>query len=150
MRILGVDPGGTTGVCLYDTDAHHLERWQLLGRLNAESMIDILLKRSDVVVIEEFVITATTHKKSRQPDAMYIIGACEWLSIQHDVPFEISKLVSKKHAPDATLRALDMYKAGMKHSNDAARHIVSYMIRNDLVDLGEMLALIDTQKEIEK
>lgn len=81
-RVLGIDPGGTTGACLIEWDGRFpltadtvtvLDHWQLSFE-EVPWWARITLPRADHVAIEKFLITPQTAKNSREYEALYVIG----------------------------------------------------------------------------
>jgi hypothetical protein len=133
MRIIAVDPGGTTGLARFDSDTDTLEALQL-PPLEACAWVEMALNvgpgppgaGADLVVAEFFTISGGTLKKSRTGsyDALHTFGAVKYLAwragidFRHQKPAEAMGLVS-----DDVLRAMGMYVTG-DHARDAVRHVV--------------------------
>lgn len=86
----------------------------------------------DNVVCEKFIINATTHQKTRQYDALYIIGLV--LATYHRRGFRNVMLQTPAHAKtfakDAKLRHMKWWDGSPGgHANDAARHLLTYTAR---------------------
>ena len=87
----------------------------------------------DVVVIERFVIMASTLKKSRagMHNALDIIG---WVTLEAEhLGFEVVKQtpVQGKAVSDERLKEEGLYWPGHGHFNDAARHFYIWRARNE-------------------
>lgn len=137
---MAVDPGGTTGWCLWDDEAP--------APLAAEDQpydflrkAHLLLQRDDAdrstVVCERFVITAATAKKSQQPDALHQIGALGYLARYEaglDVHFQNPADVMRL-ATDERLRKLGWYVPGKGHANDALRHLAVWCAKSGRIEL---------------
>lgn len=92
VNILGIDPGNVTGGAWYSRESG--DDHASIGALEIPDGLDGLadwLDREipavfDLVVIEDFVVNAQTHRKTREPDAMRGVGyAMGWAHI-HGVP----------------------------------------------------------------
>lgn len=132
--ILGVDPGGTVGVSLYDHNADvavvGLELPALaFGAFARELLGDV--EPPWVVACERFVIGQQTHKKTRQHDAIEVIGVLRNLCAWHYLEFDLQMAgAAKRLVKNDLLRAVGVYAptAG-GHANDASRHVWLYVAR---------------------
>lgn len=136
MITIAVDPGKVTGIAIWfhEHDPHvkpYLE--EIEGRIKALDWLSLALityTNDEVeVVCEYFRITQTTGRLSQQYDALYIIGALEFLCHVHKVPFHTQETNVKVFASDRKLKELEWYKASKGgHQNDAARHLLWRLI----------------------
>jgi hypothetical protein len=86
------------------------------------------------LVIEKFTITNETAKKSRQYDALNIIGVFRHYSYMSDWPLTLQSPGSaKKLGTDDRLKDLGWYTPGKGHANDAARHLLLYCVNNEII-----------------
>jgi len=129
MRVLAVDPGGTTGLAFYSGADDYFHSWQMTGF--DEVVREIPGWQPDVIVCESFTIRSNTHKLdagafSHTTD---LIGACRLIALRDGAEFvRQSPAQAKGFATDAKLRTLRWYstiKGG--HSNDASRHLLTYL-----------------------
>jgi hypothetical protein len=146
--VCAVDPGGMTGFATYTAGEEVLEsRFSSCevpeGRIGFRTFFDNFLSDYTVqhVVCEDFVITPQTLKKSRQMDALRIIG---WLELTCDkigIPFTLQRPVDgKAFATDAKLKAVGAYAAGTAgHCNDASRHLVTFLVKQGEADVLDRL-----------
>lgn len=133
MKIVAIDPGGTTGVCEYDTeseemfqsqigpDKHHKELYQLLQALYP-----------DVVVCERFNYQRRELDKgvSLVLVSREYIGVCELWTQTNEVPLAMQQPSCMKLFPDYKLKRIGIYRPGMVHANDATCHLLYYMTVN--------------------
>ena len=148
--ILSIDPGGTTGVAIYESGQFRsLEipdgkaafyRW--FGGITDSADLEDL-----TVVCESFTIPTATASKSRQDDPYMILGYLSGWCLLHSVPLHVqSPGQAKSFSTDSKLRRIGWYE-GTKggHANDAARHLLVYLVthRSDhsVEDLLATLAL---------
>lgn len=121
--IIGVDPGGTTGLA-----------WVLNGQfesvdlppLEAMDKVDELVRRRvpTVIAAERYNITAQTIKKTRQYDALEVIGACRWLAYRYHASFLLQSAGEAQRAGNReVLRVLGWWKPGGDHLNKAAAQV---------------------------
>lgn len=120
--ILGVDPGGSTGLALIDAVKMSLE---FVGKLPIEEFyehIPNLVSQAGAVGIERFTIGPQTLRHSRQPEAMYAIGATLAECHRQDVMVDIQTPADAKRSfPDHVLKELGVWDKN-EHIRDAIRH----------------------------
>lgn len=139
---LAVDPGGTTGFSVADSDTGELliaaqkepfdfQQWL---QFQAERLGDKL-----TVVCERFTITQRTLKVSRggSYDALEVIGTLRYFSLRHcgrdlafQQPAEVMQLVT-----DSRLKAMGWYQKALPHSNDSLRHLAVWLAHRRVIDL---------------
>jgi len=140
VRILAVDPGGTTGWVTYDTDTEEFRSGQEADRhefcvLAAEA----LHFGVGTVVCEDFRITVQTAKKSQQPDALKIIGTTEYLATIEGAAFVLQTPGdAKRFSTDTRLKKAGFWTPGRRHANDAARHLFLFMAKKGLLNAVEV------------
>lgn len=135
-RVVGVDPGGTTGLAVVTfgedsievTVAAELDRrstYQYLYRMLNETDHDPIV----AIAVEKFVITARTAKLTNQPDALKVIGAVEALAlvtggtvrVEEQLPVDAKTAWSNSRLAEYGLSV----KGG--HAKDALRHAMFYL-----------------------
>lgn len=145
IRVLGVDPGGTTGLAVLDATA---SRWwgtkfdQLKGidlvRAYIESLVADPAVQPDLVAVEKFVVSRRSGRSSSAQAgeaARLIIGGVQQLCQQHGVRFvQRPAGIVKPWATDRRLDAAGLLAPtkGLGHARDAARHALYAAVR----DLG--------------
>lgn len=138
--ILAIDPGLTTGWATFDglsEETNDFRSGMVKGRYEFYEWFYKQLSRFYsgmnhlTVVMERFTITAATAKKSPQMDPLYIIGHVEAICHRDDIPFEF-QLPSQamSFATNDKLRAVNWYKPGPGHDNDAARHLLLWLVKH--------------------
>lgn len=121
MRILGVDPGGTTGAAIIKLPEMRLEDTYKLNIGEVFDMAFHLVGYVDLVAIERYVITARTAQLSQQPAAMYVTGALMMAAHRGNVPLEFEGISdSKASFPDEVLEQLGVWSSN-EHVRDATR-----------------------------
>jgi len=124
VRTLGIDPGGTTGLCLVEhsrvLDYTELTFDELLG----DGILEGFMPRADAVAIERYFITARSVKLSRQPEALYVTGIAMYLSHRWRIPFTLQPAADAKNAfTNEHLRELGLFRSVTgPHARDALRH----------------------------
>ena len=143
MRVLGVDPGGTTGLAIVDSDDWSVESMQLDQPAAFRwlySCIVLELSNVDAVAIERYVVTARTARFSQQPTALEVIGATKAFCQFAEVGIELQAPADAKTAWfDDRLKAAGLWVAGT-HARDATRHAAFFLQRHGIVppNAGEM------------
>lgn len=139
--IIGIDPGGTTGVSLCTLDIGNagplVREWttdQDSPEYVAQYIFGLWMKNTNMnekveIVTERFL--PSTRKLTNQPDALKLIGFIEHLCKILGVPFVVQSPASAKGiAPNPLLRHVGGYKMKTPHGNDAARHVCLYLSLN--------------------
>lgn len=140
--ILGVDPGGTTGVSLktptqwltLQYNPEEFSAFFLYTIVNANNDGSSLLK----VVAERFV--PSTRHLSNQSDALELIGFMKYACLRSNIPFELqSPAAAKGLAPNPVLKHIGAYAKKTPHGNDAARHAALYISKKYPAEWRSML-----------
>lgn len=126
VKVLAIDPGGTTGIAYYNTEWDKFNSWQ------ADNFYDAMHSWAtpDVLVIERFTIRQNTHKLSADAfeQTTDLIGAFRYLALRDGVDFiRQTPAQAKAFATDDKLKRLGWYTPGLPHGNDAARHLLTYL-----------------------
>lgn len=139
--IIAVDPGKRTGLAsLRLEDAGRpgfFESWEL-DCWEAVDWIDRRLHKVTELVCEDYIITMQTLKKTRGENwSLESIGALRYLTRRADVPFTLQQPGdAKRFATDTKLDRMGWHRptAG-GHADDAARHLLLYMVRTNRLDV---------------
>jgi len=140
VRVVALDPGGTTGWAFWDSDrstfgqiteegqlgpgSHHTELWVLLRTLDP-----------DVVVCESFLY---------RQQANAVLVSCEYIGVVElfyqvkQKTFTGKKLVYQTASvihgggpwDDVALKKLGLWTRGARHANDAKLHLINYLAEN--------------------
>lgn len=127
MKILGIDPGGTTGVALleivdnsYGVIPDELDETQ--------AVVDfITYHMPEIIVMEQFRLYAHKGKALRWSTfvASEIIGVVNYIAKQHNIP-----VVMQNASMIASLELTGSTGGG--HSDDALKHALVYLMRNNM------------------
>jgi hypothetical protein len=121
------DPGGTTGVAIYDSGDRRWERYQLdEDQHHVALWEDLNALRPDVVICESF------EYRPRLPKAILIsrnyIGIIELWCKLWEKPLHLQTAATGKGFwKDEKIRKLRLWKPGMPHANDATRHLLYHI-----------------------
>lgn len=157
IDIVAVDPGKTVGVAYLDRTGNHTS-WQAdVG--DAVQMLWRALHiwhgpnteyKPRLMVVERYQITPDTLKKTRQYDALEVIGALRYECLEHGVPFELQlKNAAFKIGTAARLRALGWYRPSKEHANVATGHLALALVRHSKLspDVTQRLLRVGTVDE---
>lgn len=130
--IVAVDPGSMTGIVMWEGSHYpkflqisHTEAADLFLRMDWESA-DV-----DTVVIERFIITSSTTKKSREGmhHALNLIGLITHLARHNGVRIVLQTPAEGKRITKTHLEEKALWAPGMQHSQDAARHLYLHLLK---------------------
>ncbi len=129
LRVLAVDPGGTTGMAWWGyrpagesvSFTEEPDRFHLYDRVR--------VARPDVIICENFV--PRSGALTFQPEALRIIGYLEGWAQENGVEFVLqTPAQAKSFATQAKLKAVGWWPKGLGHAQDAARHLLVYLCTN--------------------
>lgn len=141
--ILAFDPGLVTGWAALDPDSGGFTSGQTEGRHAFYRQIEAGLASGCTfeLIGEKYTITARTAQLTAQYDALYIIGAIDYLCEKTGIPLTLqTPAQAKGFATDTKLKAVEWYtptKGG--HANDAARHLLTYVASRKQLLAGKPL-----------
>jgi len=134
MKVLSIDPGGTTGWKIVTFDSFqepgnvkwrhghigpHKHHMGLRDFLSAEETGDL------IIILEGF-------DNRGNPAAVLValeyIGVVQLWCKQNSVECIVQQPAQKEWATNKKLKACGIYVPGMKHSNDAARHLLVWLV----------------------
>lgn len=129
--ILAIDPGTMTGVAATNMFGQ-FEAWQAPPEEVGSYMLKHFVHGAvDAIVMERFLITSSTVKKSRAGmyDALYLIGLSHHLCKMYDVPFIGQTPAEGKRITREQLEAERMWPKGLEHAQDASRHLYLHLAK---------------------
>lgn len=129
LRVLALDPGDTTGWCVFD--GGELNRAdQMPGTpLNIAKLIDAA--KPDVVVIEEYRIYGWMTQQHAWSDVptLRLVGAAELACAERGVALvKQSPKNVKPFCTDEKLKRWEIFQTRRKHANDAIRHAAFFLL----------------------
>lgn len=147
MRILALDPGGTTGCAIIEWGGGPVEPAMLEGhaQVGFDDMpvwiyAELGVTPPDLIVMERFFITPRTIQFTRQPEALYVIGGVLFLAKLHNIPVRMQSAADAKNAwPNERLEG---WAVKGRHAKDALRHALLATQARAVYDL-----YTDTDKE---
>ena len=127
--IMGVDPGKTTGVAVIETSAVATREqiivwWAEVAFEDAPQALSGLALKADLIATERYFINAKTARRSRQPEAFYVIGGLVFLAALTETPLELQSAADAKNAfTDHLLTKMELLdKVRSAHARDGLRH----------------------------
>lgn len=139
--ILAVDPGLTTGWAALYPDGE-FRSGETKGPYEFLFDVQRLIQGPFPweMVVERYVITPETVKKSRQYEPIEIIGALKFFSRHYEVPLALQTPAdAKAFSTDKKLKAMRWFRPALGHANDAARHLLCYSIRKAYLDPTQLM-----------
>ena len=136
VRVIGVDPGKTTGL-VYFVDGE-IASAVAVALVEVEDVLRLWLATEErvTVAIERFVITARTGKKTQQTDALKVSGIVENLVLRADHHVLVYQNMSdaKKLGSPKIQRALGWRRTGKnaQHMNDATSQVLKALADHHL------------------
>ncbi len=143
--ILAIDPGLITGWATWNSVAKDgFDSGMVEGRFKFYQWFYGLMSAAygnstsfqnryypSAIVMEKFTITLATAKKSPQLDPLYIIGHIEAIAERDGITFATqTPAQAMSFATNEKLKAVGWYKPGAGHDNDAARHLMLWLIKH--------------------
>lgn len=143
MKIMGVDPGGTTGIAIIEVpwddsrfepspdtivDSMQLEAtWGGDNSIGQQMYSLIETQNPDLIAVEKFIITQQTVRFTRQPDALWIIGGVRFIADIFKIPVHMQPASLAKTTWDATRMQETGWtrKVKGKHARDGLRHALT-------------------------
>lgn len=157
MKIVALDPGGTTGVSIFDSqgqaptaiagkDLHLFFTMRQLTGEHHYSLWDMLeVGRPHTVIYERFMY----QRRELDQGVSLVLDSLEYIGVtklwyqsmaeRHDMGHEAAftpELVCQTPAQaknlwtDDKLKTLELYSKGAPHANDATRHLLYYLLVN--------------------
>lgn len=97
--------------------------------------------RDTLVIVESFIVTPQTAKKSQAPWSLEVIGVLRWLASKYRAGFEMQKpSEAKSFVSNERLRKVGWWhRGGEGHARDALRHLLLAGVRHRVVDPATLL-----------
>lgn len=159
MKVLALDPGGTTGWVLYTLkeetygltekwdegqlgpEEHHVDLYMLINSLCMEA-----LAQNDefIVVCESFEFRQNRQRDNINLMSKEYIGVVKLIAQTLGIPVVFQTAgAAKPFVTDQKLKAMLLYSTNQRHANDAKRHAVFY-----LVTKKKLHHLVETWKKL--
>lgn len=139
MRWIAIDPGGTTGVAIWDTVKQEFNTFPVYSGFLGFVEFTHTLTEQDTIVCESFNLGV--RGKKIDSTALDIIGALKYLVTTARIERLIMQTPStRKSVSHEDLDALSLWAKRSNHERDAASHLV-IALRNARIEFGEIHAL---------
>lgn len=132
MKILTLDPGGTTGYCFMETydDREAIKRF-VSGQLgpqphHADLWEWLVVYRPDIVISESFEYRNKARAGLVLVSKEYIGITKLWCNLYEKEYNEQSPASAMGFVQDQHIKNLSMWKTGNPHAMDAVRHMIYY------------------------
>ena len=136
--IVAIDPGLVSGVAVISVPNMTEDAVKILSIEQSwdDAVTTVLteldVRQNAVLVVEAFIITQATLRKSFEPWSLYSIGALEYAMIQRGQKDSLtlqSPAMAKSAVSNELLRALGLWhRGGAGHANDALRHAAAFAL----------------------
>lgn len=146
IHIIGIDPGKHVGMAHYYEDVHGTIFRSLVTETNQVRMVlDDWTEECGlpIVVCERFFIGGNTVKKTRQTDALEVIGNVESYCGERELIFDLQAAGDAKRMGNRpVLELLRWWRGGheMDHANDAAAHVLLGLARHHPAVINSLIA----------
>src|SRR4051812_12177127 len=134
MKVLALDPGGTTGWAHYDAITSVWTRDQIVGKEHHHQLWELLCTwQPDVLIYERFMYQRRELDKgvSLNTDAHEYIGVAKlWVGTGNlqEVQLIVQSPHQRKIWTDDKLKGLGLWIPGLSHAMDATRHLFYYLV----------------------
>lgn len=124
--ILSVDPGKSTGWACHTT-LDLPASGEVTGRYAFEDWFEVEMQFDDpaAIVCEDYVDDSTA--KSRQVDALRIIGYLDGRCHALGIPFVLQPRTAQRWSSPAKLKALGWWAVGQDHGRSALKHLLYWL-----------------------
>jgi hypothetical protein len=138
MRIVSLDPGGTTGVCEYESSGRgeSFNAWQLEGAEHHATLYNYLVAHNpDLILCEDFIYEI--RNKNKYAAAAIVLVSRDYIGV--------TKLYGQLHQKtvlmrppgqgftfwsEAKIKKLGLWKTNAPHAMDATRHLLDHLVHN--------------------
>lgn len=147
--LLSIDPGLATGVSLFNTE--DLQNPYLLssneyGIMEFYDYMELTMETySDelMIVIEGFIISEETAKKTPAPWSLELIGFTRYMCWKYQIPMTTQQPVEREFTSHGMLKELGFWHVGGEgHAIQSMRHAVVWMVNRDRRIMKKLLHLL--------
>ena len=147
VKIVALDPGGTTGVSSieFDERTHEMREVMLmqLGPHEHHTEIEDVIKDATIVVCEGFEYRNNSRSGLVLVSKEYI-GVAKAYCANHDIRYEEQTAAQAKgFISDKALKLLGLYSSDAKHANDATRHLLYFIINGHAVSESIRMPILE-------
>lgn len=133
IRVLAVDPGITTGLCLASIEPDKVYIACTEERLREDEFYSFVIYDTQpmYLICEDFEYRPGKAKPNLELFSVRLIGICALLAQQShaESQFFLQKAaVGKGHFTDVKLKQMNLYSTENHHGRDAARHFLHWLV----------------------
>jgi hypothetical protein len=127
MKVISIDPGGTTGYCPAVVDDNELTISIREGRLSELALYDLLDHwRPEIVIAEDFEYR-NPGRAGLDLTPVKLLGVISvWCQQNKVAPIFQKASLGKAYFSNDKLHALKLYRRGKPHGRDALRHLLQW------------------------
>jgi hypothetical protein len=133
-RVMGLDPGETTGMTIMEgAQVVHAEQLNTKDLDNAAGLLNRIIQKWDVydIACEDYRVYAWESDKHKwaalhTPKLIGVISAVAWFN-RCTLTYRMA-ITAKQFVTDDKLVAWGLWKKGQRHTRDATRHAVYHQI----------------------
>jgi hypothetical protein len=144
--LVWIDPGGMTGIASLSYSKFWADEYQF--QRACDIIADLCcLGRHLAIGWERFTIGPNTHKMTRQPEAMEIIGVARYFATRYDCMILPPAAPGERDtATPEMLKALGIWTPGKDDAQSATQHLLAWMLRNKCVPDNWQVKLSDARR----
>lgn len=133
--VIWLDPGQTSGYA-YITDKFAFHSGQLgFQQLGQQLELSCSIHEESLWLgWESFVLNSLTASKHGSEKALEVIGLARYLAQKYECVILPSRMPSSRDLGGLQkLKRIGWYRTGQPHANDAAMHLLSYLLQNHML-----------------
>ncbi len=144
-RVVGIDPGGTTGLCRFE--GKHLEVCEQFDLFELGDWLSTELAPEDILVVEAYKLRASSAKTmiGNTFPAPEAIGLIKYWAHTKGKGIHWQSPAQKEYFSNERLQLLGLYQRGMPHANDSIRHALYYQSFG--LNMSDWLMLISQKNQ---
>jgi len=148
LHVVGIDPGKLTGIASWTRQtfqASLVPADEVVPSLRTllASWSSTEFQPRVIVSTERYFLNATSHKKSRQYDAQYLIGAIKMLCSDEHVRFtQYPRSFTKRCGNPERLRRLGMHTPGPDHADSATGQVIAALLEFHPDEIARLESLV--------
>lgn len=141
MRIVALDPGGTTGWATFHSDAEIRLQHFLCGQMGPEdhhNELDAFLGMEQPATPEVYYIVCESFEYRNRARPGLDLSSCEYIGVmkrfcqERRINYTMqTAAMGKGFVKDDNIKRLGLWSPGNKHAMDAMRHLLYFMINVD-------------------
>ncbi len=128
--VLWIDPGLTSGLAILERGEFRADELPFQAACDRIAGLCAHWKTALAIGWEKYAITPDTHKMTRQPEAMEVIGVARYFAAAcHCQVLPPTAPSDRNVATPEMLKALGWWVPGKDDAQSAAQHLLAYLLR---------------------